>query len=229
MTLVSNVLKDIPLFHSLPSSAMKSVAGYCNLQYFSSSQPIITQDDALEHIFFIIYGRTGIECHISARRKVIILELSKGDVLGLPLLTDDNFYPITARALCPTATVIIPAEKFRRILLTYPKISFLLNRYLVNLLQTLSRRIIEFNALDVNSRIHAELLRIASDVEATNNAVTIKPVPTHIEIASRISTHREAVTREFKALESRGLIERGAGILTIPDISKFREMTGQGD
>ena len=182
----------------------------------------------MENIFFIIDGRTGVECHISARRKVIIMELSKGDILGMPLLSDNDFYPVNINALCPASLISIPAEKFFRILLTYPKVSFHLNRYLVALVQALSRRIIEFNALDVNSRIHAELLRIASAREISGNTVTITPVPTHVEIASRISTHREAVTREFKSLESKGLIERSAGILTIPDIHRFREMVAQG-
>ena len=36
----------------------------------------------------------------------------------------------------------------------------------------------------------------------------IDPSPTHAELASRVATHREAVTRELNALETRGVLRR---------------------
>jgi hypothetical protein len=52
----------------------------------------------------------------------------------------------------------------------------------------------------------------------------IAPAPTHAEIASRISTHREAVTRELNALARARLIEKRSGVLVIRDIAALTEM-----
>jgi CRP/FNR family cyclic AMP-dependent transcriptional regulator len=52
----------------------------------------------------------------------------------------------------------------------------------------------------------------------------IAPAPTHTEIASRVSTHREAVTREFARLSRIGLIERQRNALLIKDVERLAEM-----
>jgi predicted transcriptional regulator len=50
------------------------------------------------------------------------------------------------------------------------------------------------------------------------------PAPTHVEIASRVSTHREAVTRELNRLSRIGIIERRGGTLMVKDVTRLAEM-----
>jgi hypothetical protein len=52
----------------------------------------------------------------------------------------------------------------------------------------------------------------------------IAPSPTHTEIASRVSTHREAVTRELTRLSRIGLIERQRNALLVKDVERLAEM-----
>ena len=47
---------------------------------------------------------------------------------------------------------------------------------------------------------------------------------THVEIANRISTHREAVTRELNRLSRIGIIERQAGTLLVRDVDRLTTM-----
>ena len=56
------------------------------------------------------------------------------------------------------------------------------------------------------------------------NTATISPAPKHIELASRISTHREAITRELTQLASSGLINKGKNWLRINDVVKLENM-----
>ena len=50
------------------------------------------------------------------------------------------------------------------------------------------------------------------------------PAPTHVEIASRVSTHREAVTRELNRLSRIGIIERRGGPLLVKDVDRLAGM-----
>ena len=68
---------------------------------------------------------------------------------------------------------------------------------LANQIRSLSERIVEFSTLGVNNRVHAEILRLAREVESRNGQYRISPAPTHADIASRVSTHREAVTKNL--------------------------------
>ena len=76
---------------------------------------------------------------------------------------------------------------------------------------------------DLN-RIHAELLRITKNNSIKDGSATITPVPTHADIANRVSTHREAVTRELNELEHKGLIERQTDIWIINDVERLHRM-----
>jgi DNA-binding MarR family transcriptional regulator len=46
----------------------------------------------------------------------------------------------------------------------------------------------------------------------------------HAEIAARVGTRREAVAREFKALERSGLIERRRGAIALCDTRRLRDL-----
>ena len=91
-------------------------------------------------------------------------------------------------------------------------------------IRTLTTRVYEFSALAVSNRIQAELLRLAKLAPEDGKSVLIAAAPTHSEIASRISTHREAVTRELNRLSRLGIIERKGSALLIKDIDRLAEM-----
>src|SRR5262249_5502620 len=88
------------------------------------------------------------------------------------------------------------------------------------------QRVVEFSTLPVRSRVHAELLRLAriSARDPDRTTAVIAPAPTHAEIASRISTHREAVTRELNELVRAKVIEKRGSALVIRDIVELTNM-----
>jgi len=83
----------------------------------------------------------------------------------------------------------------------------------------------------VNNRIQAEVLRLANLAPREGRAARIGAAPTHAEIASRISTHREAVTRELNRLSRIGIIERRDDALLVKDVDRLaamvHEVTGE--
>jgi CRP-like cAMP-binding protein len=106
----------------------------------------------------------------------------------------------------------------------HPAAAAVMLRELTRLIRSLSERVVEFSTLGVKNRIHAELLRLAREHMRDANKAVIMPAPTHNEIASRVSTHREAVTRELNHLAQDGLIERQHGGLTILDVARLSRL-----
>ena len=83
----------------------------------------------------------------------------------------------------------------------------------------------EFSTLAVKERIQAETLAIGKiSTERWQKRARIAPAPTHSEIASRVATHREAVTRELSRLARMGLIERTSGALVVEDVERLAEL-----
>ena len=88
-------------------------------------------------------------------------------------------------------------------------------------IRLLTERVFELNALAVRSRLHCELLRLSLEAGVRDNRAVISPAPTHAELASRIGTHREAVTRELQYLKQEGVVEPKDKSLAIADIGKL--------
>ena len=72
--------------------------------------------------------------------------------------------------------------------------------------------------MTVRHRICSELLRMIEAQGTDEGEVLIDPAPSHYQLATRLSTHREAVSREFSHLHSQGIIRVGRKKLTILNI-----------
>jgi CRP-like cAMP-binding protein len=96
--------------------------------------------------------------------------------------------------------------------------------HLVAQLRALTGRVVEFSTLAVTNRIHSELLRMARTAHNGGTVHEINPAPTHSEIAGRISTHREAVSREISRLKQLGVIERRGRALVVTDLGRLERM-----
>ena len=92
---------------------------------------------------------------------------------------------------------------------------------LVQRLRRMSSRVSELGALNVRCRVHAELLRLArQDRDDPRRAIIVTP-PNQSELAARINTRRETVSREINAMERNGLIQRRRGAIVITDVLKL--------
>ena len=97
-------------------------------------------------------------------------------------------------------------------------------RHLVGLLRSLTARIVEFSTLGVKNRIHCELLRMAKAAMEDGSQSELDPAPTHSDLAARISTHREAVSRELSRLSKLGIIERKGRSIIVKDVERLERM-----
>src|SRR3546814_14121217 len=67
-----------------------------------------------------------------------------------------------------------------------------------------------------------ELLRLALERPVDGDRCVIAPLPTHMELAARIGTHREAVTRELRLLHQEGIVGQQGRTLEIRSIERLR-------
>ncbi|MBT6274959.1 MAG: winged helix-turn-helix domain-containing protein [Chromatiales bacterium] len=69
---------------------------------------------------------------------------------------------------------------------------------------------------------------MATEAGIENNAAQILPSPRHADIAARVGTHREGVTRELNELQRMGLVDRRAGdgarALVVTDVQRLRQL-----
>ena len=218
-------LTAIEIFRTLPPDALESLAKRCQWHRFGSNQLIVGQYDETKDVFFIVRGRVRVIVYAASGKEVSFRDLAAGQMFGELSAIDGQPRSASVIALQDTLMARMPPNVFWTMVQGYPQVATAVLHHLVGLVRALSERVFEFSTFAVKNRIHAELLRLAREASGHNSgAVLISPAPTHAEIASRISTHREAVSRELNELIRAGLVERCSGSLIIRDIERLARL-----
>ena len=222
---LEGALTAIGFFRTLPPDALEALAKRCQWQRFEANQLIVGQDDETKDVFFIVRGRVRVIVYAASGKEVSFRDLGAGQMFGELSAIDGRPRSATVIALQEALMARMPPNVFWTMVERHPQVATAVLHHLVGLVRALSDRVFEFSTLAVKNRIHAELLRLAREASGRDSgAMLISPAPTHAEIASRISSHREAVTRELNELVRAGLVERRSGGLIIRDIERLARL-----
>ena len=203
------------------------MAQHCQGGQFAAGQPIISYQDKTNDVYFIVSGRVRATIFTYTGKKVSFRDIEAGEVFGEWSAIDGQPRSSNVVALSNSFVVSMSAVSFKEVVISHPAIAWTLLQELTRLARQLSARVMEFSALAVSDRLHVELLRLARKGLQDDGTAVISPFPTNEELASRISTRREAVNRELRHLEKIGLMQRHADKRIVTDFSSLEEMVKQ--
>lgn len=218
------ILSAIDVFRNLSTADYESMTHIVKAHSYQPDQRIINLGEHTQDVFFVIKGKVRITTFTSGGKEVTFQDMKAGQMFGELSAIDGQARSTNAVALTESLLVVTPVESFFKILRDYPNVNELILRQLTGLIRKLGDRIVEFSALSVKSRIHAEILRLAKKNLVDDNSAEIIPAPTHLDIANRISTHREAVSRELSDLTKCGILKRSDGNLVIKDVAQLESL-----
>ncbi|MFL5289710.1 MAG: Crp/Fnr family transcriptional regulator [Rhodopila sp.] len=217
-------LADIHLLRDVPHDVVKELSRGCRWNHYDEGQVIIQYQESDKRIFFVVHGKVRAVHYSPCGREVIFRSISRGDTFGELSAIDGHCRSASVVAATSTLAASMTDTQFWQIVRQHESVNAALLRRLVGLVRMLTERIVEFSTMTVRNRIHVELLRLAHEAGSDHNVARIHPVPTHGDIASRIATHREAVTRELNELARAGLVERKNGTIIIRDVGALVDM-----
>lgn len=208
----------------LPGGLSAQLEPHCRVTAFRSGQTVIGHQDRTSDVFILLEGTVRVELHSLNGREIILADLSAVELFGEYAALDDESRSASVTATSHCRLARISGEVFRNALLSTPEAAEWIARRLVGRIRVLTERIFELNALAVRDRLHCELLRLGIDAGIAGNRSVISPSPTHQQLASRIGTHREAVTRELQYLQKQGIVVQQGRELTLNDVSQLAEI-----
>lgn len=231
MDLTAESLIGVEVFRGLRAADRSKLAALCHGRRYAANERILSHKDETRDVYFIVSGKVRVTIYSLGGKEITFRDQSAGEMFGELGAIDGEPRSAHVMALEDSLLASMSRETFWEVLAGYPQVAEFTLKRLATLVRALSGRVFEFSTLAVRNRIHAELLRLARENSHDDNTATIAPSPTHADIASRISTHREAVTREYHDLSEAGLIEQRRGELVINDIARLesmvREVTGE--
>ena len=217
-------LQRIAIFRDLPPLVIGNIAPRFHWHRYKADEHILSEEDEDDRVFFILEGRVRVVSYSQSGKEVIYRDMLSGEVFGELAAIDGKPRSANVVAVTDTLVATLGGEAFRNLVSEHSEVAHALLRKCSGLIRVLTERVFEFSALAVRNRIHAELLRLAEHRDALANTAIIKPAPRHAEIASRVSTHREAVTREISALAKAGVLEKRNSALLVNDLARLRDL-----
>ncbi len=217
-------LAGIAILTTLSKESLEALERRCVWRRQKRGEPIVGYLDASDNVFFIASGEVKVTIYAHTGKAVSFSVMGPGDAFGEYPAIDGGPRSASVEARTDCLVASLPAEAFRELLQTEPGVAQALLPQLVKKIRALTTRVYEFSTLAVKNRIQAELLRLARLAPREGKRARIAPAPTHGEIASRVATHREAVTRELNRLARMGLIERTSGALVVKDVEGLEEL-----
>lgn len=219
MSRIKETLATVPLFKGLEAATLARLDTQCAFRRYAADQEILGQGETNTDVYFVIAGQARVFIPSIKRRETLFRDIETGAFFGELAAIDGRERSASIIALTGTTIARMPAGVFRDLVFEHPGVCDRILGFLVGQIRNLTERVNEFATLSVRHRIYAELLRMAGPVSEGREAV-ITPPPFQHEIAARVATHREAVSREMKDLEREGLLikRRGALVLTDPAV-----------
>jgi CRP/FNR family cyclic AMP-dependent transcriptional regulator len=218
-------LKRVPILAELSQTQLEHLVGTCKWQEYNAEAQILSYHAPSTEVFFLTAGKVRVIIYSAEGKAVVFTDLKPGAMFGEVAAIDRGARSAGVEAIEPCTVASLTASQFENLLLREPAVAVATLRHVTAEVRRLSQRVLEFSTLVVQNRIHAELLRLAADAGGQQHGqALLSPAPSLSDIANRISTHREAVSRELSRLGSVGLLRREGGDLRVTDIARLETL-----
>jgi CRP/FNR family cyclic AMP-dependent transcriptional regulator len=212
-------------FDRLERADRAHIAQFCEGRCYRADTEIIRHGDTSRDVFFILSGQVDARLLTSKGKDLIFQELGRGEMFGELAAIDGEPRSMSVLSRVETSVIRISGPNFKDIVARIPSLAELIMLRLCALSRYLCVRLEEVLAYSVPDQIRLEVIRIVSKHPSVNGAVTIEPAPTHEEIARRLGTNREQVTRVMGDFAKRGVIIQTRQSWYIADVTQVRLMS----
>ncbi len=217
-------LQLVPILRALSAEALKRVAQSCKWRNYAGGEQILGYQDSSTDVLLLTAGKARVIIYSAEGKAVVFVDLAPAAMFGEIAAVDRKPRSASVEALEPCTVAALPADEFEKLMMREPSVAVATLRHLAAEVRRLSERVFEFSTMVVQNRIQAELIRLAAEAGKTQGEAVLSPAPSLSDIANRVSTHREAVSRELSRLSSMGLLRREHGNLNITDVARLARL-----
>ncbi|MBG6154760.1 CRP-like cAMP-binding protein [Labrenzia sp. EL_159] len=224
-----SIKQSIPLFEVISEFDEAQINRMCLITRVKAGETILKRNDETSDVFLIIAGTVSVRDYSFEGKEVSYSEIDHGGIFGEFAAIDGGPRSASIESKTETTIARMSARDFRMLITTDGVFGLRVAEHLVAKTRALSQRVFEFGALSVRQRLHAEILRLCDAEPENGQSCTISPAPSHYELATRIATHREAVTKELNRLVSQGIARLERRSITITDLPRLRRAVSGDD
>jgi len=221
-------LRRAVLFSELDDAALRSIAERAIARHFRKDELLFIAGEKAQGLYVIVDGSVrAFRESLDGREQVIHVERAGGTVAEVPVFDDGN-YPSTVAAEEDTNALFLDKRDVRQLCLEHPEITLAALRVLAGRLRRCAELVETLSLKEVGQRVARFVLSEACrNGQQTKQGIVVTLTQTNQQIAARVGSVRDVVSRALSRLQSDGLIVVADRKLTIPDVSALAVFAGQ--
>lgn len=181
---------------------------------------IVSLGARCEHVHIVLAGRARARAISLDGRQAMLEEYGPGDIFGERALLSMTEQDLEIVAFDMVRAAVLMAHIMLGFMSSHASIAIAVSRQMIARLSAQNQRLAGSSTLSATGRVHAEILRMARD----GIDLTISPPPVLSQLALRVQTTRETVSRTIAALQRRGIIFRDEQALRVVAEHRLEEL-----
>ena len=208
-------LRNIPLFKHLKDAQLKEIAARCKGARYKKGDVIFHKTDLSTDLYIVNEGKLKAVLSDDEGGEMVLAQFERGAFFGELSLLDDKGRSATIVADTDSDLSILRKDVFLELLYKDPRIAVELMTTLVERLRKADEMIESLAFLEVGERLTRTLLDAASADGTSTTGFRRAGKLTHKELAARIGSSREAVSKCLKVLSGKGIVKESEGSILI--------------
>lgn len=220
-------LKQTELFGDLADNELGALAARAVDRRLNPGELLFVAGDKAKGLYVVVEGAVrAFRESVEGREQVIHVERAGTTIAEVPIF-DDGAYPSTVAAEEETLVLFIDKNDVRRLILEHPKIGLAALKLLSGRLRRCAELVEALSLREVDQRLARFLLNeIKSRGLPGQGGIRVDLVLTNQQIASRIGTVREVVSRALTRLQQNGLIRLEGRQVVVADEAALQVYAG---
>jgi len=225
MELIEQLKKPL-LFSGLNNTDLAELASITARRAFRKGETLFSEGEEATGFYLLVSGSIKL-CRMSPDGREKVLHFVKpGETFAEAAFFGDGKYPAEARALEPGEVLYLPRQGFMELMGHNPNFAFNLVVSLSLMLRQFARQIEELSFADVTSRLASFLVRRAAEGSTSFGGITYIDLGIKKgELASRLGTASETISRTFKKLKDEGIIEVQGNRVVVHQMEKLEKLS----
>jgi CRP/FNR family cyclic AMP-dependent transcriptional regulator len=201
----------LPTSDVLQEQLLREIAAEGGVKRYAANTVLITEGDDADALYILLSGRVKVYAANEAGKEVVINTHGPGEYVG-ELALDGGVRSASVITLEPTTCAVVTGANLRQFIVKHPDFALHLIVNLIQRLRTLTGSVKSLALQDVYGRVIGLLQRLAV-AEGAQRVVAQRL--TQQDIAERVGSSREMVSRIFKELTAGGYVEVKAGRIVL--------------
>lgn len=217
-------LSRTTLFGTLTPGDFRKLARHATVRRLARGEVLFVVEEEAAGIFVIVSGCVrAFRVSSEGREQVIHVEHAGATLAEVPVF-DDGTYPATASAEEESIVLFIEKRAFREFLLLHPQLALAALKLLAGRLRRHAELVESLSLREVGQRLAQLFISEARDCGSLDQGRLEVDLPlSHQQLAARVGSVREVVTRALTRLQKDGLISLYGHRLVIPDHSRLAD------